>query len=142
MAQTRFNSLAMPFPAISKAVPWPTEVRMIGKPARSVTTSPKLRSLDAILAWSWYMARTRSYWPSRAWRKTTPAGTGPMASISFGPGIVNRRDGTGLFLRPKQPTLAAVRIEAGNRDARVGNAKGLERFIGKFDHGEHFSLGD
>ena len=35
------SSLAIPFPAISKAVPWSTDVRMIGRPRVTLTPESK-----------------------------------------------------------------------------------------------------
>ena len=41
MASTRLASLAIPLPAMSKAVPWSTEVRMMGRPTVTLTPSSK-----------------------------------------------------------------------------------------------------
>src|SRR5207245_3224170 len=43
-ASSRFRWSAFPVPAMSKAVPWPVEVRMNGSPTSKVTTLPKPRS--------------------------------------------------------------------------------------------------
>jgi hypothetical protein len=40
------------FPAISKAVPWSTDVRTKGKPSVTLTDAPNDRHLTAIVAWS------------------------------------------------------------------------------------------
>lgn len=41
MAEMRLDGLAMPFPAISYAVPWSTDVRIIGSPKVTLTASKK-----------------------------------------------------------------------------------------------------
>src|SRR5262249_41744847 len=52
IASSRFRWSATFRPAMSKAVPWPVEVRMSGSPTRSVTTVPKPSSLTAMSPWS------------------------------------------------------------------------------------------
>src|SRR5206468_4793318 len=53
IASSRFLWSARFLPAMSKAVPWPVDVRMSGIPMSSVTTRPKPTSLTAMSPWSW-----------------------------------------------------------------------------------------
>ena len=71
-------------PARSNAVPWSTEVRMMGRPRVMFTVSPKEVCLMAGSPWSWYIASTAS----RDWRRVgvnaVSAGMGPMMA-AWGP---------------------------------------------------------
>ena len=40
-------------PAMSKAVPWSTEVRMIGSPSVTLTARPNASNFTGISPWSW-----------------------------------------------------------------------------------------
>ena len=44
---------ATSLPAMSKAVPWSTDVRMIGNPSVTFTESPKASSFTGTSPWSW-----------------------------------------------------------------------------------------
>src|ERR1044072_509367 len=68
IASTIASGLAIPLPAISKAVPWSTEVRMMGSPIVMFTPFTlsicffsafhlKPVSLNGICPWSWYIDR-------------------------------------------------------------------------------------
>src|SRR5207248_704381 len=72
---------AMPWPAISKAVPWSTLVRKKGRPRVTLTPSSKPASLTGTCPWSWYMATTKSNSPWDARQNTVSAGQGPLASM-------------------------------------------------------------
>ena len=52
---------AMPFQAMSKAVPWSTEVRTIGRPSAMFTPPSKSSNFDGMWPWSWYIQTTASY---------------------------------------------------------------------------------
>ena len=82
----------MPRPAMSKAVPWSTEVRTIGRPSVMLTPlsasqvpvaglTLKPSSFTGMCPWSWYIATTASYWPARSLTNTVSPGTGPTTSI-------------------------------------------------------------
>ena len=51
------------FQAMSKAVPWATLVRMIGRPSVTLTAWCMPNSFRAMCPWSWYMATTASNSP-------------------------------------------------------------------------------
>ena len=51
-AATMLDASATPWPAMSKAVPWSTDVRMIGRPSVTLTDEPKASSLTGIRPWS------------------------------------------------------------------------------------------
>ena len=51
-AATRLDGLALPVPAMSKAVPWSGEVRMNGNPSVTLTASSNAIVLIGISAWS------------------------------------------------------------------------------------------
>src|SRR6478735_7507719 len=59
-AAIRLAGLALPVPAMSKAVPWSGEVRMKGRPSVTLTASSKATVLIGISAWSWYMQTAQS----------------------------------------------------------------------------------
>lgn len=77
IAEIMLVGLARFFCAISKAVPWAGEVRIMGRPMVMLTAFSKARSLTGIIAWSWYIAMTPSNSPLDARRKTVSAGYGP-----------------------------------------------------------------
>ena len=52
MASAMLISLTMPLPAISKAVPWSTEVRRMGMPLVMEMVRSKSRVLVAMWPWS------------------------------------------------------------------------------------------
>jgi hypothetical protein len=56
MASLKELVLAIPFPAISYAVPWSGDVRILFNPAVKLTPSPKDNVLKGIKPWSWYVA--------------------------------------------------------------------------------------
>jgi hypothetical protein len=51
-AAIRLDGLALPVPAMSKAVPWSGEVRMNGRPSVTLTASSNAIVLIGISAWS------------------------------------------------------------------------------------------
>ncbi len=51
-AAIRLDGLALPVPAMSKAVPWSGEVRMNGSPSVTLTASSNAMVLIGISAWS------------------------------------------------------------------------------------------
>ena len=63
-ANCRLPVSALPVPARSSAVPWSTEVRMIGSPSVILTALPKPLYFSTGRPWSWYIASTASA-PSR-----------------------------------------------------------------------------
>src|SRR5687768_17309233 len=54
-ASNMLVGLAFPRQAISNAVPWSTDVRIIGKPRVTFTPRSKASILRGIRPWSWYM---------------------------------------------------------------------------------------
>ena len=52
-AAIMLDGSAMFRPAMSNAVPWSTDVRMIGRPSVTLTDSPNARSFTGISPWSW-----------------------------------------------------------------------------------------
>ena len=69
---------AIPLPAISKAVPWSTELLIKGSPKVRVTDFSKSRVLQAMWPWSWYRDRIASYLPDLPIWNTESAGTAPL----------------------------------------------------------------
>src|SRR3712207_1176757 len=59
-ASTMLPTSTFPVPAMSKAVPWSTEVRMTGSPTLMLTPASMPRTLTGPWPWSWYIATTRS----------------------------------------------------------------------------------
>ena len=84
MLPQRWRSLSQLFP---NAVPWSTDVRIMGSPKVILTplTDAHLpvagrsepATLIAMCPWSWYMATTASYWPP-AFTKTVSGGNRPF----------------------------------------------------------------
>ena len=66
----------MPVPSLSKAVPWSTLVRIIGRP--TVMLTPALRPSGPCPGSS-YIATTISKSPLTTLKKSVPAGSGPNA---------------------------------------------------------------
>ena len=52
IAAFMLEASATPLPAMSKAVPWSTDVRIIGSPKVTFTDAPNDSALTAIVAWS------------------------------------------------------------------------------------------
>ncbi len=63
MASIVLDGFAIPFPAISKAVPWSGEVLIMLIPAVKFTPVVKDFILRGIRPWSWYMANIPSKSP-------------------------------------------------------------------------------
>src|SRR5262245_55144812 len=80
IAALRLPDSAWPLPASESAVPWSTEVRMIGRPSVTLTAEPKPASLSAGKPWSWYIASTTSASASERGVKAVSAGMGPDTS--------------------------------------------------------------
>ena len=51
---------AMPWPAMSNAVPWSTDVRITGRPTVMFTPDSMPSTLTGPWPWSWYIATIRS----------------------------------------------------------------------------------
>ena len=60
MAARKLVVEAMPFQAMSKAVPWSTEVRTMGRPRAMLTPPSKSRSFEGMWPWWCYMLTTAS----------------------------------------------------------------------------------
>ena len=80
-AATRLPTSALPVPARSSAVPWSTEVRMMGSPSVTFTPAPKPTCFSTGRPWSWNMASTASAWAKALGVKAVSAGSGPKAAI-------------------------------------------------------------
>jgi hypothetical protein len=113
----------MPLPAMSKAVPWSTEVRMIGRPSVMLTplsasqrpvagSTLNPSSLTGICPWSWYMATTASYWPARSLTNTVSPGTGPTTSIPSATHRAMVGSLTSMSCRPNRPPSPACGFSA------------------------------
>ena len=128
---------ATPCQAMSNAVPWSTDVRMIGRPSVTLTPESKASSFIGPWPWSWYMHTIASYRRRcTAWKNTVSAGCGPLASM---PSLDRRGDRRGDLLdvlRAEQAVLAGVRVESAHGDARPGE-EAAQRRVGQLDHVEH-----
>ena len=59
-ASIMLRGSATPWPAISNAVPWSTDVRITGRPTVMFTPASMPSTLTGPWPWSWYMATIRS----------------------------------------------------------------------------------
>ena len=143
MADFMLDGLARLRPAMSNAVPWAGEVRMIGRPSVTLTACSKSSSLTGIMPWSWYMATTASNSPWMARRNSVSAGIGPTQLIpcSWASRIA------GLMIRcsssPNWPSSPACGFKRRHADPRVLHAEAvLQRVIEQVDRLEHAADGE
>ena len=119
-ASIRLPGSARPVPATSSAVPWSTEVRTNGRPSVTLTPSPNDRVLEHRQPLVVVHGEHRSRRPSSgAGTNSVSAGSGPAGvdagGLRFGD---RRRDHVGVLVA-EVAALAAVRIQAGDQDARA-----------------------
>src|SRR5690606_6621242 len=98
---------AMPFPAMSYAVPWAGVRTGMANPPSIVTPRSKPMSFIAICPWSWYMVRTASKAPALARRKTVSDGKGPSAAMPRALASSTAGAMTSISSRPKLPPSPA-----------------------------------
>ena len=122
-AAIRLDGLARPLPAMSKAVPWSGEVRMNGSPSVTLTASSKAMRLDrdqrliVIHADRAVIGLARGVVEHGVGRQRS-ADLDALAAQDFDGG---RHDG--LVLGAERAVFAGVGIEAGHREARMGEAE-------------------
>ena len=129
--------LALPVPAMSKAVPWSTEVRSIGRPSETLTAVSNATSLIGMWPWSWYCATTRSKAPLIG---AMVDGVGRDRADDVDALGAGRGDGGGellVVLGAEEAVLAAVRVDAGDGDPRRGDPHALQVRVAGADRREH-----
>src|SRR5262249_35369996 len=112
---------AIPWPAMSYAVPCAGVQIGKGKPPRSVTPRSKPISFIAIWPWSWYIVSTASNAPFLARRKTVSAGNGPSTQMPSRLPASTTGAITSISSRPKLPPSPACGLSPAT--AMRGRAK-------------------
>src|SRR5574343_42074 len=100
-ASNKLPGSALPVPASSSAVPWSTEVRMMGRPSVTLMPLPKVAYLSAVRPWSWYMARTASPWARTGGVNMVSAGCGPDKAMPSPRSLSRTGAMTSISSRPR-----------------------------------------
>ncbi len=96
---------------------------MMGRPSVTLMPSSKLAYFSTGRPWSWYIASCASE-PARTLRvNRVSAGSGPDQVHALGAQRVEHRRDHVDFLAAQVAAFAGMRIEAGDQDARLGDAE-------------------
>ena len=115
IAANRLVGEALPEPARSSAVPWSTEVRMMGRPSVTLMPSSKAAYLSTARPWSWYIASWASD-PARTFRvNSVSAGSGPTRSMPSARKASSTGAITSISSRPMWPPSPAWGLRPATR---------------------------
>jgi len=120
----------MPLPAISKAVPWSTEVRRKGKPSATLTLVLDTVHFDGNMSLVVIHYQHDVKFPFDGRLKMESAGNGPRASIAQSDRVLGRPGNFFDFFPAEHPVFPGVRVQRRHADYRLAETPLTERFIG------------